>query len=122
MGADISQFKQADLIKQLPDLNPKIDEKLPKSRTYAHFSDYSMFPDRFNQKSAKPMLISSSRSTEIVVPEHPGSSDENSHFSDFSLYPDKFNKILQNNENHQGGGGMSLPSPSKLISRYFEIL
>ena len=69
MGADISQFKQADLVKHIPDL-AKIDEfgngegggkkfQVSKSQSpsFAHFSDYSMFPDRFNGKSSPRAIL-----------------------------------------------------------------
>ena len=67
MGADISQFKQAELIRHIPDLT-KIEEHgdgegtgkcLIKnhSKPFAHFSDYSMFPDRYNVKKSSPKAI-----------------------------------------------------------------
>jgi len=118
MGADISQFKQADLVKHIPDL-AKIDEfgngegggkkfQVSKSQSpsFAHFSDYSMFPDRFNGKSSPRAILGHSPPTE-----------GGPHFSDYSLYPDKFNqshKLLKSHiDQHQ-----SLPTPSGLISRY----
>jgi len=118
MGADISQFKQADLVKHIPDL-AKIDEhfhngeggrkfQISKSHSpsFAHFSDYSMFPDRFNGKSSPRAILGHSPPTE-----------GGPHFSDYSLYPDKFDKsqkLLRSHiDQHQ-----SLPTPSGLISRY----
>jgi len=115
MGADISQFKQADLVKHIPDL-AKIDEhgeggrkfQVSKSHSpsFPHFSDYSMFPDRFNGKSSPRAILGHSPPTE-----------GGPHFSDYSLYPDKFDqsqKLLRNHiDQHQ-----SLPTPSGLISRY----
>jgi len=117
MGADISQFKQAELVKHIPDL-AKIDEhgngeggkkfQVSKSQSpsFAHFSDYSMFPDRFNGKSSPRAILG-----------HSPPNEGGPHFSDYSLYPDKFDqsqKALRNQiDQHQ-----SLPTPSGLISRY----
>lgn len=68
MGADISQFKQADLVKHMPDL-AKLDEhgsreggrkfvsKSNSITSFPHFSDYSMFPDRFNGGKSSPRAI-----------------------------------------------------------------
>lgn len=125
MGADISQFKQAELMKQFPAEFAKFEEQqnsngVPKSRTYSHFSDFSMFPDRFNenQKSltaAKPILITGGLHDdphEIIHNEQGLSPNSNSHFSDYSLYPDKFNRVKRLEQE-----GMSLPSPSKLITK-----
>lgn len=123
MGADISQFKQADLVKHMPDL-AKLDEhghgeggrkfvsKSSSITSFPHFSDYSMFPDRFNGKSSPRAILGHSPPDGVGGP-HP-------HFSDYSFYPDKFDqqsqKILRNNL--QGIEPQSLPTPSGLISRY----
>ena len=67
MGADISQFKQADLVRHIPDLT-KIEEHgdgegtgkfsiKSHSKPFAHFSDYSMFPDRYNVKSSPKAIL-----------------------------------------------------------------
>ena len=67
MGADISQFKQAELVKQIPDLT-KIEEHgdgegtgkfsiKNHSKSFAHFSDYSMFPDRYNAKASPKAIL-----------------------------------------------------------------
>ena len=67
MGADISQFKQAELVRHIPDLT-KIEEHgdgegtgkfsiKNHSKSFAHFSDYSMFPDRYNVKSSPKAIL-----------------------------------------------------------------
>lgn len=82
------------------------------SHLFPHFSDYSMFPDRFNGGKSSPRAI---------LGHSPPPIDGNGphpHFSDYSFYPDKFDqsqKILRNN---QGIEPQSLPTPSGLISRY----
>lgn len=70
MGAEMSQMKKAELAKQIPDLI-KIQEHhhdadlhqnkiMTKSQSaHTHFSDFSMFPDRFNDKKSslpKPIM------------------------------------------------------------------
>lgn len=116
MGADISQFKQADLVRHIPDLT-KIEEHgdgegtgkfsiKSHSKPFAHFSDYSMFPDRYNVKSSPKAILG-----------HSPPDEGSPHFSDYSLYPDKFDpaqRLLKNQiDQHQ-----SLPTPSGLISKY----
>jgi len=93
-------------------------KKVTKSHSsYTHFSDYSMFPDRFNAASCKPVAI--------VHPGHGHEHEEQPHFSD-SLYPDhhkmKMHRSLS--ETPPGGGGQidlksgtSLPN-SGFISKY----
>jgi len=116
MGADISQFKQAGLVKHIPDL-AKIEEHGNgegkgkfSNQSFPHFSDYSMFPDRFNGKSSPKAILGHS-------PPNEGSGSPHPHFSDYTFYPDKFDrsqKIIRNQiDQHQ-----SLPTPSGLISRY----
>lgn len=72
----MSQFKNS---KQFPEME-SANDMLIKSR--AHFSDYSMFPDRFNNSAPKQILSTSTGSN----------GNGTHHFSDYSLYPDKFDK------------------------------
>ena len=98
MGADISHLKQNGA-KTNPDLvivppptsHPQVNHdpnrpnrSMPKSHT-THFSDFSMFPDRFNG-SSKPKPVA------IVTHGHEHHHEEQPHFSDYSLYPDKLDQ------------------------------
>ena len=134
MGAELSHLKQtkpdhvilSQAMEEMADVESMNHEKaLTKSHgNSTHFSDYSMFPDRFNEKSIKsiqgiapPIEIHTSHHLE---------QDMRSHFSDFSLFPDKFDctklkrsvsaapQDLKSNENQPYG---SLPA-SGLISKY----
>ena len=73
MGADISQFKQAGLVKHIPDL-AKIEEHGNgegkgkfSNQSFPHFSDYSMFPDRFNGKSSPKAILGMSFVTTVSM-------------------------------------------------------
>ena len=78
MGADISQFKQAELVRHIPDLT-KIEEHgdgegtgkfsiKNHSKSFAHFSDYSMFPDRYNVKSSPKAILGNALFVATGVP------------------------------------------------------
>lgn len=90
MGADISHLKQngtrpnPDIV--IGDIHEEDQsKKITKSHSsYTHFSDYSMFPDRFNG-SSQPIALGGNA-------QHHGHQEEQPHFSDFSLYPDKFDQ------------------------------
>ena len=103
MGADISQFHTFKQKPSLPAPNLVIssdeshdhfeqDHGMPvKSHSsYTHFSDYSMFPDRFNEKSSGSSMISVPEADNKVVTKP--AQDQPFHYSDYSLYPDKFDE------------------------------
>lgn len=119
MGAEYSQFKQSELVKHIPDL-AKIEEEhalanaaagriVAKSHSsYTHFSDYSMFPDRFNDRKSKPKPILGRMS-------HSQSSTEASEVGSGSGEPNPFPTEFETKAlaNHS-----SVPASSGLISRY----
>ena len=136
MGADISHLKQNGA-KTNPDLvivppptshpqvnhdNNRPNRALPKSHT-THFSDFSMFPDRFNGSSSQPKPVA------IVTHHgHEHHHEEQPHFSDYSLYPDKFDphKLKMHRSLSETPPankvdmkvGTSLPAQSGFISKY----
>lgn len=123
MGADISHLKPNG-VRPNPDIviAPEDESrKVPKSHSsYTHFSDYSMFPDRFNG-STQPIPALGSNT------QHHGHQEEQPHFSDFSLYPDKFDQHKMKMHRSlsatppanriEGQIGNSLPTPG-FISKY----
>ena len=106
MGQELSQLKQStkpdhvilsqamEKIAEVESAAVKHEKGMAKSKSaYSHFADYSMFPDRFNEKTTvvlqqTPIEIERSHIGNNPDYHHHGSDD---HFSDYSLFPDKFN-------------------------------
>jgi hypothetical protein len=156
MGAEVSQHQQAEIAKlseAMDKFSTSIEadhdrhqechsNKLVKSNSaYAHFADFSMFPDRFNDKSSSepvgaglkhattpPTLTTTTTTlTPTLMVTTPEKRSADAHFSDYSLFPDRFNPALKYQRSTSmtpvGGSfapapGTSLPSSVSMISRY----
>jgi len=132
MGADISHFKQNGVESQqqngtktnpelviAPSTTPSEAKKVTKSHTITHFSDYSMFPDRFNNASSQPCKP-------VAILQRGHGHEEQPHFSDYSLYPDKFDQHKMHrslsvtpHSPHEMKTGTSLPANNAgLMTKY----
>ena len=136
MGQEVSQLKQStkpdhvilsqamEKIAEVESAAVKHEKGMAKSKSaYSHFADYSMFPDRFNEKKSvvlqqTPIEIDSSHIENNSDYHHHGSDD---HFSDYSLFPDKFNdkcRLKRSVSTAPSEPGTSLPAASGFLSKY----
>lgn len=90
--------------------NSEESNKMNKSKSdYGHFSDFSMFPDRFNTAASKKK----------ESPGSTGSGSGQSHFSDYSMFPDRFNGADgKRSEGNTPAGSTPGGSTSNIISKY----
>jgi len=133
MGQEISQIKNSSkpdhvvlsqTMEKIADVDPKNHQKaIAKSRSaYAHFSDYCLYPDRFNEKCVPPLKINNApKPIEIANPSP--SKDQDARFADFSLFPDKFdNSNMKKSRSGLPADIKSGPAASSLptgfLSRY----
>lgn len=139
MGQELSQLKQStkpdhvilsqamEKIAEVESAAVKHEKGMAKSKSaYSHFADYSMFPDRFNEKTTvvlqqTPIEIERSHIGNNPDYHHHHGSDD--HFSDYSLFPDKFNdqqcrikRSVSTVPSEQAG--TSLPATSGFLSKY----
>ena len=141
MGQELSQLKQStkpdhvilsqamEKIAEVESVAVKHEKGLAKSKSaYSHFADYSMFPDRFNEKTTvvlqqTPIEIESGQignNSDHHQHQHNGSDD---HFSDYSLYPDKYDqcRLKRSVSTAPSEPGTSLPASSAtsgFLSKY----
>lgn len=113
MGQELSHIKQtkpdhvilSQAMEKIAEVDPGNKVGITKSKSsYAHFSDYCMYPDRFNEKCIPALKVNNApKPIEIAAPgSQQGTTDCISHFADYSVFPDKLNMKRSMTVNNPG--------------------